>query len=91
MISAGVMPPGIAIAQLLVSRFPELTGRVGSDRSPPRRTSSSYPSVGLSDTQFAGTILGLLQYRRVEDTLTDVAQQIVELQRRKNWRSIIQS
>ncbi|KAJ4303351.1 hypothetical protein N0V90_002244 [Kalmusia sp. IMI 367209] len=91
MISAGAMPSGAAIAQLLVSRFPELAGRVHSDGSPPRRTTPGHPPVGLSDTNLASTILGLVQYRRVEDTLTDVAQQIVELQRRRSWRQIIQS
>lgn len=89
MISAGIMPSGATIAQVLVSRFPELAGRVGSDGSPPRRMASG--SIGVADAQAAGTVLGLVQYRRVEDTLADVAQQIVELQRRKNWRTIIQS
>jgi hypothetical protein len=88
MITAGVMPTGDTIAQVLVSRFPELAGRVRSDGSPPRRQSLT---TLLSDTQTAGPILGLVQYRRVEDTLTDVAQQIVELQRRQNWRSVVQS
>jgi hypothetical protein len=88
MITAGVMPTGDTIAQVLVSRFPELVGRVRSDGSPPRRPSST---AVLSDTQNAGPILGLVQYRRVEETLTDVAQQIVELQRRQNWRSVVQS
>ncbi|KAF2445804.1 hypothetical protein P171DRAFT_273505 [Karstenula rhodostoma CBS 690.94] len=91
MITAGVMPTGDTIAQLLVSRFPELAGRVRSDGSTPRRPSSNYPSVVLSDTQIAGPILGLVQYRRVEDTLIDVARQIVELQRRQNWRAVVQS
>lgn len=91
MITAGVMPNGDTIAQLLVSRFPELAGRVRSDGSPPRRPSSNYPAAVLSDAQIAVSVLGLVQYRRVEDTLTDVAQQIVELQRRQNWRAVVQS
>ena len=91
MITAGIMPTGDTIAQLLISRFPELVGRVRSDGSPPRRPSSSCPAAVLSDTQITASILGLVQYRRVEDTLIEVAQQIAELQRRQNWRAVVQS
>lgn len=84
------MPPGRTIAEFLISRLPELTGRVNSDGSPTRRPLSGH-SVGLSNTQYVGSILGLVNYRRLEDTLTEVAQQILELQRRRSWRSIIQS
>lgn len=91
MITAGIMPTGGAIAQLLVSRFPELAGRLRSDSTPPRRSSANVPATVLSDTQFTGSILGLVQYRRVEETLIEVAQQIVELQRRQKWRAVVQS
>ncbi|KAF1973321.1 hypothetical protein BU23DRAFT_135379 [Bimuria novae-zelandiae CBS 107.79] len=91
MVSAGQMLSGAAITHVLLGRFPELAGRLRSDASPPSRLTSGRPPVGLADTQLASTILGLVQYRAVEDTLTDVAQQIVDLQRLQNWRRIIQS
>lgn len=91
MVSAGIMPSSAVIAQIIVGRFPELAGRVHAVTSPPHRASLSHPPAGLSDTSLTGAILGIIQYRRVEDTLADVVQQIVELQRRKNWRQIIQS
>lgn len=91
MVSAGPMLSGAAIAQVLVTRFPELAGRVRFDSQPSRRQSSGHSPVGLADTQLTSTILGLRQYRRVEDTLIDIAEQILDLQRRQNWRRIIQS
>ena len=80
-----------AIAQFLVGRYPELAGRVRSDGSSSARQASVYSPVELPDTQLASTILGLVQYRRVEDTLTDIAQQIMDLQRRQHWTRIIHS
>ena len=91
MVSAGPMLSGAAIAQVLVGRFPELVGRVRFDTPPSRRQSTGLSPVGLADTQLTSTILGLRQYRRVEDTLVGIAEQIVDLQRRQNWRRIIQS
>jgi hypothetical protein len=84
------MPSGAVIADFLVTRFPELGSRVRSYGSPPRRPPSAQ-TLDIADTQLAATILGLVRYRRVEDTLTDLAQQILELHRRKEWRSVIQS
>ena len=85
------MASGAAIADFLITRFPELGNRVRSDGSPPRRTPSGEDPLEFVDTHLATTILGMAQYRRVEDTLTDVAQQILELHRRKAWKSVIQS
>ncbi|KAF2676544.1 NAD(P)-binding protein [Lentithecium fluviatile CBS 122367] len=90
-ISAGTMPSGTVIADFLISRFPELGSRVRSYGSPPRRPPSGGSPLDVVDTHLAATVLGLVQYRRVEDTLTDLAQQILELHRRKEWRSVIQS
>lgn len=90
-ISAGTMPHGAAIADFLVGRFPELGGRVRSTHSPPRRPPSGDPPVEFVDTRAAASILGLERYRPVEETLTDVAAQLLELHRRKEWKRVIQS
>lgn len=84
------MPSGAVIADFLRNRFSELGNRVRSDGSPPRRPPSGEP-LGHADTHLASSILGMVQYRRVEDTLTDLAQQILELHRRKEWKTVIQS
>ncbi|KAF1963758.1 NAD(P)-binding protein [Byssothecium circinans] len=92
-ISAGTMPSGSVIADLLIHRFPELASRVRPEGSPPRRTQSREENSPLDfvDTHLAATVLGLVHYRKVEDTLTDLAQQILELHRRKEWKRVIQS
>ena len=85
------MLSGAEIARVLVRRFPELAGRVRADALTPRRQSSDYPTVAIADSQFIATILGLVQYRNVEDTVASIAQQILDLQRRQNWRRVVQS
>lgn len=90
-ISAGTMPSGAAVADFLISRFPELGSRVRSDGSPPRRAAAGDPPLDFIDTHLASSILGLVRYRMVEDTLKDVAQQILELHRKKEWKTVIQS
>lgn len=91
LISAGTMPSSAAIADFLIHRFPELGSRVRSEGSPPRRTTSGDAPLEFVDTHLAASILGLGQYRKVEDTLTDLTQQILELHRRKEWKRVIQS
>jgi hypothetical protein len=90
-ISAGTMPHGSAIADFLVGRFPELGGRVRSNHSPPRRPPSGDAPVEFVDTRLAASILCLVRYRAVEETLTDVAGQLLELHKRKEWKHVIQS
>jgi hypothetical protein len=90
-ISAGMMPSGSVVADFLVGQFPELGGRVRAVGSPPRRGPTRDSSLEFPDTRPAATILGLVQYRMVEETLTDVARQILELQRQKDWKRVIQS
>ncbi|KAF2640080.1 NAD(P)-binding protein [Massarina eburnea CBS 473.64] len=90
-VSAGTMPSGALIADFLIHRFPELRGRVRPEGSPPRRTQRGDAPLDFVDTHLAATVLGLTQYRRVEDTLSDLAQQILELHRRKEWKRVIQS
>ncbi|KAF2001307.1 NAD(P)-binding protein [Amniculicola lignicola CBS 123094] len=88
-ISTGAMPSGSVIAEFLASRFPELASRVTATNSPPRPQSTDPPDI--METHLNSSILGLTRYRPLEETLRDVAQQIIELQRRKDWRSVIQS
>lgn len=90
-ISAGTMPSGGVIADFLINRFPDLGSRVRSDGSPPRRVRTGDDPLETIDTNLAASFLGLVHYRRVEDTLTDVAQQILDLHRRKEWKAVIQS
>ncbi|KAF2195554.1 NAD(P)-binding protein [Zopfia rhizophila CBS 207.26] len=90
-VSAGMMPRGPVIAEFLRNRFPEFGSRIQPDTSPPRRTPAEEQPLELVDTTPAATILGLVRYRPIEETLTDLARQILELHRRKEWRSVIQS
>ncbi|KAF2791964.1 hypothetical protein K505DRAFT_247759 [Melanomma pulvis-pyrius CBS 109.77] len=91
-ISAGPMPGSSVIADFLKNRFPELGNRLqNSHGSPPRRALSGGPPLEFIDTHLATTILGLTRYRLVEETLTDLTRQMLELHRRKEWRRVIQS
>ncbi|KAH7378321.1 hypothetical protein BKA66DRAFT_442980 [Pyrenochaeta sp. MPI-SDFR-AT-0127] len=91
LISAGTMPSGSEIAEFLVACFPEMKGRIRTDGSPPRRNHPENLSLDLVNTHMAATILGLSEYRSAEATLVDTAGQILDLQRRKEWKRIIQS
>jgi hypothetical protein len=88
-LSAGTMPSSAETAQLLVTHFPELQGRIGVDHS------STYPATNSNpepvDTSLAESILGMTSYRSAEETIIDTARQILDLQQRKEWRNIIQS
>ncbi|KAF2731477.1 NAD(P)-binding protein [Polyplosphaeria fusca] len=90
-ISAGMMPSGSLIADFLISRFPELGNRVRSDGSPPRRPPSGEAPLEVIDTHLAVAILGMAQYRPIEETLTDLARQMLELHQRKEWKRVINS
>ncbi|KAH7119057.1 hypothetical protein B0J11DRAFT_83753 [Dendryphion nanum] len=91
MVSAGTMPPGSVIAEFLASRFPELGGRVHADGSPPRRPPSGNPPLDFVDNRHVASILQLTKYRQVEETLGDVARQIIDLHRQKEWKRVIES
>ncbi|KAF2877940.1 hypothetical protein BDV95DRAFT_588943 [Massariosphaeria phaeospora] len=90
-VSAGSMPSGSAIADILISRFPELGSRMQPGGSPPRRPPVGHSSLESVDNHLAETILGLARYRPAEETLTDVARQILDLHRRKEWKRVIHS
>jgi len=91
-ISAGRMPGSSVIADFLKTRFPELANRLQSSYgSPPRRAPSGDSPLDFIETHLATTILGLARYRSVDETLTDLTRQMLELHRRKEWRRVIQS
>ena len=91
-ISAGPMPRSSVIADFLRTRFPELGNRLQAPPgSPPRRAQSVDPPIDFIDTHLAKAILGLARYRRVEETLTDLTRQMLELHRRKEWKRVIES
>jgi nucleoside-diphosphate-sugar epimerase len=90
-ISAGTMPSRSVIADFIISRFPALGSRVRREGSPPRRPPSDDVPVDFINPQLAAQALGLARYRSVEETLTDLAGQILELHRRKEWKRVIQS
>lgn len=89
-VSAGVMPAGSSIADFLVACFPQLRDRVRRD-SIHEQALSEHLYHSVLDTSLARDILGIQQYRSVEITLTDTACQILDLQRRKEWLTIVQS
>ncbi|KAF2108736.1 hypothetical protein BDV96DRAFT_504088 [Lophiotrema nucula] len=90
-ISAGTMPSGSAVGDFLIGRFPEFGSRIRSNPSPPHRSPSGEIPLDFIDTRLATSILRLGAYRSVEETLTDLAGQILELQRRKDWKTVTQS
>jgi len=88
-ISAGVMPTESQMAHLLISRFPELRGRIRMDDSPPRRPQRE-PTPDFLDTYLISAILGIAQLRSAEITITETVRQMLDLQQRKAWRSVTQ-
>lgn len=90
-VSAGNMLPDSEITNYLAARFPELRSSMRQSKSPPANRPSQEPPPGFLDTYLVGTVLGMSHYLSVEQTLADTAQQIVDLQRRKTWKSITQS
>lgn len=90
-VAAGTMPSREVIGEFLVARFPELASRIQSEGSSPSRIIMGSFPLDTIDTAAAGSILGLVKYRSYEDTLTDLASQILDLQRRREWRRIVQS
>ncbi|KAF2711732.1 NAD(P)-binding protein [Pleomassaria siparia CBS 279.74] len=91
-ISAGIMPGSAVISDFLSNRFPELGNRLQhSISSPTRRTAAGDPPQEFVHTHLAATILGVVRYRTVEETLTALTQQMLELHRRKEWKRVIQS
>lgn len=88
-ISAGVMPTKSQLAQLLISRFPELRGRIRIDDSPPRRPQRE-PTPEFLDTYLISAILGIAQLRSAEITIPETLRQMLDLQQRKAWRSVTQ-
>jgi hypothetical protein len=85
------MPLASEIAQYLTAQFPDLQGRVRMDEHPLRQRQGSDPQLDFLDTYLMTTILDITQLRSVEVTLADTVRQMLDLQRRKTWRSITQS
>lgn len=85
------MPSTSEIAEILVASYPELRGRIRMDGSPPLQYDPENPSLDLMSIHMATVILGMSEYHSAEATIADTARQILDLQRRKEWRRIIQS
>jgi len=85
------MPPGAEISEYLVSRFPELRNRIRMDGY--RRQPSQYiePAYDFLDGYLVSTVLGITELHSAEATITDIVRQILDLQQRKTWKSIIHS
>jgi hypothetical protein len=90
-VSAGTMPSGPEIAEIIVASFPELRGRVIIDGSPPRHEQCDDPPPDFLDTYLMATVLGITNLRSPEVTLTDTVRQMLDLQQRKAWKSITQN
>jgi hypothetical protein len=85
------MPASAAIAQHLLTYFPELQGRIGVIGTILNQASSGTSYLEPLDTSLAESILGMTRYRSAEETIIDTASQILDLQQRKEWRRIIHS
>ncbi|KAF2823079.1 NAD(P)-binding protein [Ophiobolus disseminans] len=90
-VSAGVMPLGSEIAEYLVARYPELRSRIRADGHPQRRSQFDDSALDALDAYLVTTVLGLSQLRTAEATINDTVRQILDLQQRKAWKSIIHS
>lgn len=85
------MPSGSEIADYLVIRYPELRNRIRVARPsqlPPNLDRTPFDAL---DTYLITSVLGLPQLRDAEATINDTVRQILDLQQRKAWKSIIQS
>ena len=89
LVSAGIMPSNSRIAECLGAQIQELSSRLVYSKSP--EDSPSCDALDALDTSATAAVLGMSTYRPIEQTLTDTARQILDLQRRKAWRRIIQS
>jgi hypothetical protein len=85
------MPSRSEIGQYVTAQFPELQGRVKMDESPPRPRQCHDPQLDFLDTYLMTTILDITELRSAEVTLVDTVRQMLDLQRRKAWRSVTQS
>ncbi|KAF2746873.1 NAD(P)-binding protein [Sporormia fimetaria CBS 119925] len=88
-VSADSMLSSAAIAEVLVARFPDLADRVERGRLPSDEGRRIETALVLQDTQDTASILGI-RYRSVEETVIDVAEQMLESQRRRDRRRVIQ-
>ncbi|OCK73399.1 NAD(P)-binding protein [Lepidopterella palustris CBS 459.81] len=79
-ISAGTMPSQ-AVSDIVLKHFPELADRV-TPPSPVNPIRSEMLSSALVDSTPATVMLGLVRYRSVDETLTDLAKQLVELEQK---------
>jgi hypothetical protein len=95
LVSAGIMPSNSKIAECLGAQIQELSSRLVYSKSPLHGSepedSPSCDALDALDTSATAAVLGMSTYRPIEQTLTDTARQILDLQRRKAWRRIIQS
>lgn len=85
------MLPDADIETVLVDRFPELRNVVRIGSTMPQLSPYDNTSLESAHTQLAGRLSGLAQFRSVQETLIDTTLQILDLQRRKKWKNIIES
>ena len=85
------MSASAAIAQYLLTYFPELQGRIGVIGTISNQGSSGTSYLEPLDTSLAESILGMARYRSAKETIIDTARQMLDLQQRKEWRRIIHS
>lgn len=64
------------------NRFPELADRIVDRATPSSVSTTGNLSKDLVDSTPAAAVLGLLRYRSVDETVTDLGLQLVELERR---------
>lgn len=91
LVSAGAMPPGYEISEYLVRRFPELRNRVRMDNHRRQHSQHNDASYDFLDSYLVSTVLGISELRTAEVTISDTVRQILDLQQRKAWKSIIHS
>ncbi|KAF2495156.1 NAD(P)-binding protein [Lophium mytilinum] len=80
-ISAGMMPSH-TVSDIMRNRFPELADRIVDRATPSSVSTTGNLSKDLVDSTPAAAVLGLLRYRSVDETVTDLGLQLVELERR---------
>ncbi|KAH7081472.1 hypothetical protein BKA63DRAFT_209813 [Paraphoma chrysanthemicola] len=90
-LAAGIMPSGAEIAKHIVNHFPQLRGRIRTSGAEPRRYQATETSLESFNTYLVSSILGIDQLRTAEVTIRDTTQQMLDLQQRKTWKSVIES
>jgi hypothetical protein len=85
------MPSGSAIAEYIVAHFPRLAGRVQLSGTRQRQQQLNEQSHDSFNTHLVTAVLGVSQLRPPEVTILDTTRQILDLQQRKTWKTVIES